>query len=62
MCQHGLNHVRIDFWLNQIQERMLRTIGVPQRKSRVIHKSIGLMNALIQSFVTVINIHVQGWS
>ena len=58
MTNHRHSHVTGLFGLHQHQERMLSTIGIPQRKNGIVGKSICLMSVLVQSSIFSIHIHI----
>ena len=58
MANHRHYHIAGFGRFHQHQERMLGTIGIPQRKYGVVGKIIGLMNILVKATILAIHIHI----
>ena len=57
MLQHGAGDIRIYLTVNDVEQRMQSTIGVPNRKNRIVCEIIRLMDIMIQP--TILSIHIR---
>ena len=57
--KEGIDHVRVAFRLDQREQRMLGTEGVPQRKHRVMGSPLGLMNILVETSILTVDVLVE---
>ena len=60
MLDHRFYHIRIAFRFHQIEERMFRTVCIPKRENRIVSKSFGLMDIVIQTTIRTVHIHIYG--
>lgn len=61
MGQHRTHHIGIAFRFYYIKQRMQGPVGVPQAKSSVIGKAIGVVDVLVKAFILSVYIHVYSW-
>ena len=58
MLYHRLHHIGILPGSNQIQERMFRSVGIPQGEDGIIRKALRLVDVVVQATVFPIDIHI----
>ena len=60
VCYHRLHHVCVTRRFKESEQRMLCTIGVPQREDGVVVKSLCTVDVTVKSTILVVNVHVDG--
>ncbi len=60
VLQHALHHVGVALGLQQVEERMQGTVGVPEREHRVVGEAFGLVDVVVETTVLAVDIHIDG--
>ena len=58
MLQHGAGDIRIYPAVDDVEQRMQGTIGVPNGKDRVVREIVRLVDIMIQPAILSVHIHI----
>ena len=60
-AQHGVHHIGNQLWLDDGEQRMQRTVGIPQREGRIVGPAVGLVNLVVVSAEFPVHVGIQRW-
>ena len=58
VSNHRLYHIGVATGLEQSEQRMFCTVGVPKREDGIVGEAIGLMYVSVESAILAVYIHV----
>ena len=61
MGDHRPHHVGVALREEEIEERVLGTVGIPQREDRIVGKALGVVDVMVHTAVRAVDVHIYRW-